>query len=451
VRPVPRTTVTCAVPRCGRQIALTQWQLDHRKQQPACSRPHARLLRSLDGIRDDPVGAFLRDLVIAHGGMDVLAQRLDCHRTDLQLLMRTPGRIPYAPLMRRLAEASERSLKDVSGIFGRRTDPRTAEIIAVVREKFSHDRVRLAVADRIERECGTVRAYAAAVDLDEDTVRVWLLGKHDYLEEPILRAIAVHEKLPPRLVATTLRKAKRHWGKSLTKARKKLFRRKRHHRSDHMQQALSESKTTQWADPEWRQGKGENVIRTMHDGRLRAWADEERYLAHLMKREIGHFRSRYQSADSTDVLWVLCRILRVYRQRFPASSLVFEALLERVQAIMGKSVHALLRARGHPHDVSGIAGMVRLFDKTPRPDPFWPEASMLLYGTRDRADGAGEWWDRVEKSVSEWIDRRTAHPPVNLMHRLFEAILGRMIDRGQMRDMLRIPPGRPGRTPSAPV
>ncbi len=435
----PRTRIACAVPGCPRMIELTSYQMSHRKYPPACSRPHSRLLLSLHGVRGDDAGKFLSELVVTAGGLDLLADQLECHRTGLQLLMRKEGRIPYVPIMAKLAEVSGRTPDEIRAIFGPRAEPRTNEIINTVKARFplgrKFSRARRAVVDTMERERLTVRAYAAAVDVSEESLRLWLLGEHQSLEPEARRAITKHEHLPLEGV----RAAKEVRAKVLAFGRRKFFRGKRsspqwkqkHKKSELMKHKLSHSKKALWAKDVWREATGNRVLVNLQNKRRVALADEKKYLAFLTRQAVGHFKKFHPSADPVEVLALLARVLLSHRRKFPDSTLTFEVLEKRVQTILGKPLHTIMRINGRPMAGQNIVTLLRMFAETPQPVPFWVEVSQRLYRTRDSAQAAQELWAQFRRA------------PIALRCRIATAVLGRSIDPQHFQDLIQVKRGRP--------
>jgi transcriptional regulator with XRE-family HTH domain len=355
------------------------------------------------------------------GGIGTFARLLGCNRMTLQLLMRIPGRIPRAKIMQKLAEVSGESIGFVRSVFGIRTNPRTAAVIAAVRERFPRDRGRLAVVKRIENEHWTVSDYARAAGIGGETLRRWLRGERAYPAKRSLLRIAQYEDLTQRDVGIPRYTREAVLRKILAGARKKLLRRKHLHRSDHMRQALSQSVKNRWASPSWRQAKGNKILLAWQAGHPRRRTDEDSYLKYLVRLWAAHFRRFHRSAK-------------------PKSSLTLQELPAKVQTILGVPLHAHIRVNGRPYDVQEIATLIQLFAETPHPKRFWEEASQRLYNDRDRAEVTRERWTYLRKQI-----------PLGLLHRLAEVILGTPINLDRFQDMIRLVPGRPTRTPPLPV
>lgn len=427
-----RIKVACGV--CATPVELTPYQLAHRTLPAACSRQHARILKSLKEAREDAAGRMLAQLVTETGGVEQLASRLRCHRTTLQLLMRTPGRIPHGALVQRLAEVSGKTPEEMLGIFGVRSHARTDAIIAIVRDRFPRDRARLTIVDRLEREHSTVRAYARSVGVHENSLYEWLPGKHKFLPEASLRAIAKHEQLTLRSVGIPRQTAKAARQRNAALGRKKLLRRKHQTKSDHMRAALSASKKQQWADPDWHETKGAAVLDKMHAGRRNFKASEKRYLTGLVRQYANHanHRRRSRAVKPVDVLLVLARVLRVYRRQFPHSAVTIETVATQAASLLGEPLHNYLQIGGRPYPVKDVAALVRLAASVPKPDPFWKSASQHLYDDDTRANDAIKLHERAWEQI-----------PIPQRDHVVEAILGTPVVSGTAEDLFRIKIGRP--------
>jgi|GEM_PF-3659316 len=477
---VSRTIVTCALPGCGKQIELTPYQVTlgkdtnghpRRRLSPTCTTKHARILQSLQGIRQDEAGPFLQDLVIENGGIEETVKRLrkgskvKWHRTTLQLLMRTKGRIPrteqtkdLARVARKPGELISQALERVNSAFGLRTDRRTAVIIATAREKFPCNPVRIAVADRIEREHKTVRAYAAVVGVPEESLRLWLLGKHKGLAEPVLRAIIRYEDLHPskKWVDSHTSTASR---QRLLARHRKNWKGKTH--SDDMRDALSESREQMWKrGGKWRRGSpwtdktGQRVIRAMLNGWNQTRAHEEEYvvvrkgkeihkggyLAYVIRKAVGHFNWSRETATSdvqpSDVLRVLCRILEEHRRQFPETKIRFEDLPQKAQHILGKSMHTALSVNGRPFDVKAAWTLLEVALDNDQSRPFLETTSLRLYDTKDRIASAKMQWSRIKNLPFDMLLRLA-----NLVSRdrVDSSALKRVLERGAGRPAKAIP------------
>src|SRR5258708_38996090 len=69
MRRAPRRSMACAVPGCTKTLVLTEYKINKRRYPPTCSRSHANILRSLDGVRQDAAGAVLGEQGVNAGGI----------------------------------------------------------------------------------------------------------------------------------------------------------------------------------------------------------------------------------------------------------------------------------------------------------------------------------------------------------------------------------------------
>jgi hypothetical protein len=238
---------------------------------------------------------------------------------------------------------------------GRRTHCHTEDLVSYVHAHFPDDRLRMVVADllkRYETLTALVQAMGDVVRrrrgqsvhhrLSPGTIRMWLRGQTQYLDEHSLAIVEKfareHANLPPNVVTDLLIRRKKHLDKVLTEGRRKLNRRNRAPKwrlSVDQRQADSKRKKAQWADEGWRLKNGTRVIRAMLDGRRAAFLDEEIYLAYLIRMEVNRFKHWSEKSRRmmtlADVFDVLCRIANGHRRRFPNSSLKFEDLPEKVE------------------------------------------------------------------------------------------------------------------------
>jgi hypothetical protein len=401
-----------------------------------------RRAASLKGIRDDEAGKFLAQLVSENGGVGATEKLLDWGHTTLQKLMRTPGRVPHKEQLEDLARVSGKRIEEIRRIFGPRKPAgpavhRTPEVLAAVRERFPKDRLRIAVVNRIEQEHTNVDAYARAAGVGELSLHWWLIGKHQNLAEPSLRAILEHEGIrkSTQWIKAHSAQASRH--RHIMRLHRKLRRRKHIRRSPRHREAIAEGKQKQWADPTWRTAKGEAVIEKMQVGRRSAWADEEKSLASLIRLAVGKYRSQHRTADPADALRVLCRIMLQHRRRVPSSSLKFEDLPEKIEKEMGAPLHTLLHATGRRYSAQNIATIIRVLADSPPQK--WRVASTYLYGDNHSAEAVRRWWQYTAETLMK-CGSTVKHQHPTLLETIAMSVLR---DAAKVRAVLHRAEGRP--------
>jgi len=387
------------------------------------------------------------------GGIGRLAELLGRSRVWLQRLMRS-GLVPTTEEYKGLAWVSGKTTKEVQHIFGGpRIGDQTKVFLAKVRARFSNDVARIAVADLITHEYGSLSAFVAAADggLHREPLRRWLIGESKYLARKARAAIERLAHLPRRIVAHLSRQAEKGYRTRALARERKLRRRKgpRHKWPEDKRQKISENKKALWARKGWRQEKGVRVVDAMLDGLRIFQKDEEKYLTSVIRRVIGQFqwaggrrRRKYpRAATQNDIPSVLCRIWSTHHLQFHGSSPRIEDLPQKVEETMGAPLHSVLRANGRPFNVKEVCALLELALANGRSKPFLQEASLRLYGTDDRIERIAKLWSRIK-----------AIPiPFDTLLRLASAALGRAVAPSQLQDVLERPAGRPTKPDPTPA
>jgi len=114
----------------------------------------------------------------------------------------------------------------------------------------------------------------------------------------------------------------------------------------------------------------------------------------------------------------------MYRERFPMAPVDLGEIV--------KWIHRTLKVKGRPLNVDQICKFLEVFDRTPKPRPFWSAAAEYLYGDTGMAEQARKRWAEIRREV-----------PQHALGRIAEVTLGRAISATDFEALIALSPGRP--------